>query len=224
LAKTRTSAAAAESAITSGARGQAARRVPLWLLGLGGAAVAGGYAAAIEKMRFGPPLVMVALGGLTLVLSAVALWRMIDPLSGGGAAPPAAARAPARMRELEREKQLVLKAIKEVELDYQMRKIAEADYREMIERYRSRAMRVISEIEAGDNYRELIERELKDRLAAALAVREGAPAPAPTTVPVPTPAPAAGAPAAANACASCGKTNDEDAQFCKKCGTKLARS
>ena len=55
----------------------------------------------------------------------------------------------------------MLKAIKEIELDYQMRKIAEGDYREMIERYRTRAMRLISEIDAGDNFRELIERELK---------------------------------------------------------------
>ena len=52
----------------------------------------------------------------------------------------------------------MLKAIKEIELDYQMRKIAERDYREMVERYRARAMRLISELEAGDDYRALIER------------------------------------------------------------------
>ena len=62
---------------------------------------------------------------------------MIDPLSRAEAPAAAAApREPRRVRELEREKQLVLKAIKEIELDYQMRKIAERDYREMIERYR----------------------------------------------------------------------------------------
>ena len=53
------------------------------------------------------------------------------------------------MRELEREKQLVLKAIKEIEFDYQMRKIAERDYREMVERYRNRAMRLISRARRG---------------------------------------------------------------------------
>ena len=57
-----------------------------------------------------------------------------------------------------------MKAIKEIELDYQMRKIAERDYREMVERYRTRAMRLISEIEAGDDFRALIERELTMRL------------------------------------------------------------
>ena len=58
----------------------------------------------------------------------------------------------------------MLKAIKEIELDYQMRKIAERDYREMVERYRTRAMRLMSEIEAGDDFRALIEKELAMRL------------------------------------------------------------
>jgi hypothetical protein len=157
------------------------RRVPAPLLGLAGAAIAVAYAALIEKMQLGPPLVMVGLGGMTLVLSGIALWRVIDPLSRAELPDVTTPRAPARLRELEREKQLVLKAIKEVELDYQMRKIAELDYREMIERYRTRAMRLISELEAGDNYRQLIERELKDRLAvlAAAARQENAPPSAP---------------------------------------------
>ena len=191
---------------------KARRRVPLWVLGLGGAGVAAAYAVLVEKMRVGPPLVMVALGGLTLVLSAVALWRVIDPLSGVEAAAPAG-RGRQRLRELEREKQLVLKAIKEVELDFQMRKIAEVDYREMIERYRARAMRLISEIETGDNYRQLIERELKDRLAA-LEAKAGIVPAAPAAAAAPTavqPGP----------CASCGTSNDVDAQFCKKCGAKI---
>jgi hypothetical protein len=86
-----------------------------------------------------------------------------------------------------------------------MRKIAEVDYKEMVERYRARALRLISELEAGDNFRPLIERELRDRLAAAEAE------------------PAAASPAAGT-CPSCGTTNDEDAQFCKKCGGKLGSS
>jgi aconitase B len=114
------------------------------------------------------------------------------------------------MRELEREKQAVLKAIKEIELDHQMRKIADGDYHEMIDRYRTRAMRLISEIEAGDNFIELIERELKDRLAAAASVpaeSEAAQAEAVKADPA--------------GCATCGIINDQDARFCKKCGAKL---
>ena len=79
---------------------------------------------------------------------------MIDPLTRRATLAARPTRPRGRgSRELEREKQLVLKAIKEIELDYQMRKIAERDYREMVERYRTRAMRLISEIDAGDDFR-----------------------------------------------------------------------
>jgi len=185
------------------------RRVrPLWL-GLGGGAVASVYGVGVMHMRMGAPLVMMGLGGLTLVLAGIALWRVLDPLSRADLAwSGQAPRSSGRIKELEREKQLVLKAIKEIELDYQMRKIAEVDYKEMVERYRGRALRVMSELEAGDNYRPLIERELRDRLALA----EKAPA---------TSTSAATAP---GLCNSCGTKNDEDAQFCKKCGGKLASS
>jgi hypothetical protein len=134
---------------------------------------------------------------------------MIDPLARAETAGPAAgAGGSARWtRELEREKQLVLKAIKEIEFDFQMRKVSEADYRVMVERYRTRAMRLISELDAGSDYRALIERELKMRLDLPQAAGT---------------APAAEAPSASpHTCASCQTANDNDAQFCKKCGSKL---
>ena len=186
------------------------RRVPLWVIGLAGALMAAGYAGLVEKMRLGPPFVMLALGGMTVALAGAALYRVIDPLSRqSDAAPPP--RTGRRLKELEREKQLVLKAIKEIELDYQMRKIADRDYREMVERYRTRAMRLMTEIEAGDDYRALIERELAMRLKLAGA--------APATA---VPAAAAAPPATVRTtCAGCGARNDEDAQFCKKCGQRL---
>jgi hypothetical protein len=178
--------------------------VPALVLGLGGALIAAAYGVGVMHLRMGAPLVMVGLGGMTVVLAAVALWRVLDPLSRGPRSFESAPRAAGRLREVEREKQLVLKAIKEIELDYQMRKIAEVDYKEMVERYRARALRLISELEAGDNFRPLIERELRDRVAASEA------------------APAQAAPQKVNAgCPSCGAQNDDDAQFCKKCGGKL---
>jgi hypothetical protein len=193
--------------------------VPIWILGLGGAALAAGYAFLVEKMHFGPPLVMFTLGGMTLALTAAALVRMIDPLAGNSPAPVVAARGGRRPRELEREKQLVLKAIKEIELDYQMRKIAERDYREMVERYRTRAMRLMSEIEAGDDFRMLIERELTMRLKLDAA----RPAPAPSAAEAAEPGTAASATPAATSptCAACAALNDDDATFCKKCGQRL---
>jgi hypothetical protein len=226
--KTATSAAKGQRADVAREEGEAApaappRRARAWIVALVGAALGIGFGVGVERMFLGPPLIMVGLGGMTLALSGLALWRVIDPLTRPEATLAREAQGRGRARELEREKQLVLKAIKEIELDYQMRKIADADYREMIERYRTRAMRLISEIDAGDNFRELIERELKDRLAADRI----APAPAAKDAPAlaadtnDAAAPAKGE-TAHNACSGCGTTNDDDAQFCKKCGLKLA--
>ena len=213
----------ASSKATSNATRGARRSVPALALGLGGAVVAIGYGVGVMHMRFGPPLVMLGLGGLTLVLSGIALWRMLDPLSRAELAAQAVApRSSGRLKELEREKQLVLKAIKEVELDYQMRKIAEPDYKEMVERYRTRALRLIGELEAGDNFRPLIERELRDRVGIAeAAVAPGSPAPRAESA-----AGVAQEPVqlAAGVCKSCGARNDDDAQFCKRCGEKLKSS
>ena len=188
------------------------RRWPLWIWGAAGAAAVLIYAVAIERMRFGPPLVMLGLGGMTLAFTAGALWRMIDPLArleppGTGVA---AAHGRGFVREIEREKQLVLKAIKEIEFDYQMRKISERDYREMVERYRNRAMRLISELEAGGDFRSLIEKELKLRLEL------------PASEPPPSMGAAPAMPSGGRpACPACKTVNDPDAKFCKSCGGKL---
>ena len=216
------SAASTESAAPPAApvAARRRRRVPTLAVAFFGALVAFAYAGLVEKMRFGPPLVMFGLGGMTLALSALALYRVIDPLAHerGAALAPRTGR---HLKELEREKQLVLKAIKEIELDYQMRKIAERDYREMVERYRTRAMRLISEIEAGDDYRALIEREL----ALRLKVQAADPTPGTTVAPpaagATAPAPAAKDEPARRACGACGTANDPDAQFCKTCGQRL---
>ena len=228
--------AAGDGLAASGASPPARRRarVPGWALAAIGAALAIAYGVGVERMRLGPPLVMLGLGGMTLVLAALALWRVIDPLTRAEQ-PPAAlpAQAPQRLRELEREKQIVLKAIKEIELDYQMRKIAEADYQDMIGRYRARAMRLISELEAGDNYRQLIERELKDRLHALVEAGAQPPAaqaggekekPRKAADPpaIATRAPGAPQPDPRTTCAVCNTVNDSDAHFCKLCGVRLA--
>jgi hypothetical protein len=182
----------------------------MWIWGAAGAAAVLIYGLAIERMRLAPPLVMLALGGMTLAFTAGALWRMIDPLAS--AEPPGtgaqASQGRGFLREIEREKQLVLKAIKEIEFDYQMRKIGEREYREMIERYRNRAMRLISELEAGGDFRGLIEKELKLRLDLPVT---DAPAPAVERA-VP----------ARPVCPSCNTSNEPDAKFCKSCAAKLS--
>jgi hypothetical protein len=178
--------------------GRAWARLRGWALPLGGALLGLLYGIFMVSLGATAPLLMLTLGGLAVGLCGVALYRILEPLVRPGAAAQRADRATesARLRELEREKQLVLKAIREIEHDFQMRKISEADHREQTQRYRARALRLINQIDAGDDFKTLIEQELKTRLTALAAARA--------------------------ACAGCGTPNEADARFCKKCGTTLA--
>ncbi len=141
----------------------------LWLLLAGlGAAVGVAFGLLVGRLPFGPPLVMLGLGGTTLALAGLATWRTLNPLVDPAATERTTAPTePSRIRDLQREKVAVLKAIKEVETDYQMRKISEIDYEEMTRRYRQRALRIISELDASDDFRVLVEQELKSRLSSA---------------------------------------------------------
>jgi hypothetical protein len=151
-------------------------RVPGWLIITLGMVLALLYGLLVVGLPPGAALVLMTLGGLAVALCGMALFRVIDPLlrPAAAAARAEADRQSVRLRELEREKGLVLKAIREIEHDYQMRKISEDDYKKMSHRYRARAMRLIQEIDAGDDFRSLIESELKHRLAAMDAAGEEA--------------------------------------------------
>ena len=139
---------------------------------------------------------------LTIVAASfvgLAVYRSLAPLVS-----PESVHAPTllggRTRAgLEREKTLALRAIKELEFDYAMKKIAKADYEEMNARLRARAIRLMRQLDAGEGYRSEIEREVAKRLGAIPA--------APVAV--------------ANTCGSCGTVNDTDARFCKNCGNKF---
>src|SRR5438874_2475922 len=71
---------------------------------------------------------------------------------------------------LEREKMMALRAIKELEFDRAMGKLSDADWRDMSARLRSRAARLMKQLEAGAGYRDQIERDLQKRLGAVAAV------------------------------------------------------
>ncbi len=146
-----------------------------------GAAVAVVVGMALARLSFGPPLVLLGLGGMTLSLTGLLLYRLLAPLFVAAEKARAEAPAPAvARRELERDKQAVLRAIREIEHDYQMRKLSETDYRDMLDRARTRAMRIIRELDAGDDYRTLIEEELKARLAGADGPRGKGPSAGPS--------------------------------------------
>jgi zinc-ribbon domain len=94
--------------------------------------------------------------------------------------------------ELERQKALVLRSIKELEFDHAMRKVSEADFEEMSGRLRLRAMSLMQALEA-----------------------EASRPPAPPVQP------SAAGPVESR-CSACSTPNDPDARFCKHCGARLA--
>jgi hypothetical protein len=116
---------------------------------------------------------------------------------------------------IEREKNLVLRTIKELEFDHAMGKISPGDYDDMVRRLRARAARLLKQLDnTGTGYREIIERELASRLGKLGA--------APLTESDTSGLRAEGGGlSVAGTCSNCATVNDEDAKFCKSCGTKL---
>lgn len=102
---------------------------------------------------------------------------------------------------LEQEKANTLRTIKELEFDRAMGKMSEEDFAEMSVRLRSRAARLIKQLDAGSGYRSRIEQDLAKRLGETAVSQK---------------------PHAQRACAKCSTPNDVDAKFCKNCGERLA--
>ena len=119
---------------------------------------------------------------------------------------------------LDREKTLVLRSIKELEFDRAMGKLSPRDFEEMSARLRARALSLIKELDAsGSGYSEIIERELKARIAAAPARAKTIARSSRKTT-----AAAENATDHAGRTCACGTANDPDAAFCKRCGVRLS--
>lgn len=179
-------------------------------------------ATAVVFVSAGQPLAgMLALSATVIATAFVGLfvYRLLQPLVETDWSEQADMVGGRMRAALEREKFLVLRSIKELEFDFAMGKVAQADYDEMVGLLRTRAIRLMRELESGAEYRKLIEKELEVRLGRK-----------PAPLPLPEPgqaaagtgeAPAAGT-AAAQYCPQCGGQSDGDARFCKACGTRLA--
>ena len=107
----------------------------------------------------------------------------------------------------------MLRAIKELEFDRAMGKIAQADFDEMAGRLRRRAIGLMQQLDANSGYHEQIERELDSLVSAPKAQAPSPPASAEAT-----------AGEQVLSCSACGTANDADARFCKQCGTSLTVS
>jgi hypothetical protein len=154
------------------------------------------------RAHLGLSAVMLFLTGAALLWSILWLYRSLAALAVDPPATQVTRLGGAARRELEHDKRNLLKAIKELEFDRSMGKLSDADFHDVAARYRASAMAVLRRLDEGAvTYRTLIEREVQRRLGTAAA----APADAETRV-----------------CPACALKNDDDATFCKSCGTRLA--
>ncbi len=180
-------------------------------------------------------MILISLTVFAAGVAGFALFRTLMPLVAEDEEPGPEILGGRTRAALEREKMLALRAIKDLEFDRAMGKVSESDFREMSGRLRSRAIRLIRQLDHGtEGYRELIERELAARVGKAggsrrtVQSRSGqAPAAAaglpvgPTTSVDADDTPAftaagAEAPEAAGGpvCPDCSAVNDIDARFC----------
>jgi len=121
---------------------------------------------------------------------------------------------------LEREKLLTLRSIKELEFDRAMGRLSEDDFKEMSGRLRTRAARLITQLDAGVGYREQIEKDLAKRMGDARRAPTSAEGYGGSTVA--RSASEGGTASAERVCASCATVNDHDARFCKSCGQAIS--
>ena len=136
-------------------------------------------------------------------------YRMLSPLVSPDVDAPVMIGGRTRIA-LEREKALVLRSIKELEFDFAMRKMSQADFDEMAGRLRQRALGLMQQLDAGGGYRDQIALEVARRLARSegdgFSRRQDD-----ATVDA----------VALRSCGECRTENDPDARFCKSCGAKL---
>ena len=168
-------------------------------------------------------LIFVCLAIFAAALVGLAALHALRPLATGEIREPDMVGGSTRAA-IEREKNMVLRSIKELEFDRAMGKLDEQDYEEMSARLRSRAVRLMQQLDnTTSGYRELIERELAARLVRAGSSTKVEPyeesEPDPTSVG--RDSTSVGLDFSRAKCATCGTANDTDAKFCKSCGSKL---
>src|SRR6185437_1739325 len=118
--------------------------------------------------------------------------------------------------DLEREKALTLRSIKELEFDRAMGKVSQQDFDQMAGRLRARAMGIMKQLDAGTSaYREQIEKELAARIGSPggrdLQISRAA-----SEQPADSSSPDLKVrPTRDDRTCACGTSNDPDARFCK---------
>ncbi len=167
-------------------------------------------------------LILLSLTIGAAALAGLGLYHVLRPLTVAEFTEATEMVGPRTRAAVEREKTLVLRSLKELEFDRAMDKVSEKDFHEMASRLRARAISLMKQADIETpGYRDLIERELEERLKqSAVDGRQSTVESPPSTVE------GQGSrvehrTGSSSTCGECGTPNDQDARFCKGCGSAL---
>jgi hypothetical protein len=191
--------------------------VGLPVLGLVGAGVVGVVAG------IGSALLVVAATALLGTISL--LWASVRTLSGD--APLSSEIESVVVRRigvdvLDEQKRRALRALKDLETEHSLGKIDDADYQELVARYRNEAKSVLREMDL----QVAPMRDEAEKLARAFLVKRGLREAEPEAAREAEQERESDRPAKTKRvkCGKCTASNEPDAAFCKKCGTALERA
>ena len=175
--------------------------LPSWQLFVLAGLVGATLVVVVSRGQSPAAIILLSLVVFAAAAVGAAALRTLVPFVRGAdvlAVPVVGGRARAAV---EREKTLVLRAIKELEFDYAMKKVSDQDFADMGLRLRTRAAGLLRQLDAGAAYSTQIEEELARRLAASGVT-------APDTQP-------------ARFCTQCGSPTAAGTKFCGQCGHRL---
>lgn len=169
------------------------------LAGLIGATIA----VFVSRGQTPAGIILLSVTVFTAAIVGVATWRTLVPFTGWNDQRRRRAVGGRTRAALEREKNLVLRSIKALEFDQAMGKVSSTDFDEMSARLRTRAARLIKELDDGAGYRQEIEKDIARRIEEESA------------------AVSADATDTRAFCSQCGQRHDRDARFCAHCGAQV---
>jgi hypothetical protein len=168
----------------------------------------------------GTGLAVLAVGAVIMLLAILALWNSVRSLTGDLDVDPRIVEAQnVVISSRSREKERILRALKDLENERDLGKLDEADFKEVSHRYREEAKALLRQMDEDiAPYREKAEALAKKFIADSAVVVTKAEA----NVDAEQEAPKTEAPSTEKReCAACKVKNDPDAKFCKSCAAIL---
>lgn len=177
---------------------------------------------AFLDARLDAPTMGLAMAGAALIYALRGLFSMVQALAQPAVESAIRAEGGRARAELRDEKKRVLRAIKELDFDYGVGKLSQADYEGLRANYQMRAISVMRDLDDSGKLHPDLQAELERKSrgeAPEERAEDAAPEPSAEQAPKEEATDETDAAAASFAtCGHCDGKNDLDAKFCKHCG------